>query len=246
MAVRHTLEQERRFYVVASVLLLLATVVGFREFLLHGKGAGGIAIKPQILATVVFHGIVMLVWVALLLLQSLLVLTGRRRLHMTLGALGGLVAIAVVLSGLAVAPLAARYNPEGYEVFGGARYFLAFSLTAPVVFGVLVSIGFAWRGKPAVHRPMMLLATVAMMTGSFDRWPYLERLITLVDGYVPVVHWGPMLLFGALLFALHAAMTRKPNPWFAIGYTGVFVATLLATAIAGSATWNDIASLVAP
>jgi hypothetical protein len=246
IAARRVLQQERRFYVIASIVLLLATVVGFREFLLHGKSAGGHSIMPQILTVVVIHGVAMLMWVVLLLVQSLLIVTGRRRIHMTLGLLGAVLAGAVVILGLAVAPLAARYNPAGYEVFGGARYFLAFSLTGPVMFGVLAAIGIAYRGRPDVHRPMMLLATVAMMTGSFDRWPYLEHLIAFSHGNVPVFHWGPMLLFGAALFALHAAMTRRPSRWYAAGYAGVVITTLLSSVVAGSAAWNEVAALVAP
>jgi hypothetical protein len=245
-AARRALEQERRFYVIASFVLLLATMVGFREFLMHGKGAGGISIKPQILTVVVVHGIAMLTWVALLLVQSLLIVAGRRRLHMTLGLLGAVLAVAIVILGLTVAPLAARYNPAGYEEFGGARYFLAFSLTAPLMFGALAGIGISYRGRPEVHRPMMLLATVAMMTGSFDRWPYLERLIAFTHGNVPVFHWGPMLLFGAALFALHAAITRRPSRWYAAGYACVVIATLLSTVVASSAVWNEIAARVVP
>ncbi len=48
-AVRGVLQQERRFYVVASFALLLIAAVGFRQFLMHGKGADGIPITPQIL-----------------------------------------------------------------------------------------------------------------------------------------------------------------------------------------------------
>lgn len=243
---RSTLAQERRFYVIASCAVLFATVVGFHEFLFHGRGAGGVAIMPQILTVVVIHGLAMLAWVVLLVVQSLLIVGGRRRIHMVLGQWGAVLAGAIVILGLAVAPLAARYNPAGYEEFGGARYFLALSLTAPVMFAALVAIGIAYRGRPDVHRAMMLLATVAMMTGSFDRWPYLERLIAFTHGYVPLFHWGPMLVFGAALFALHAAMTRRPSRWYAVGYGGVVIVTLLSSMVAASARWDKLAALVVP
>lgn len=39
--------QERRFYVVAAFALLVVTLVGFRQFLMHGKGAEGFTIPPR-------------------------------------------------------------------------------------------------------------------------------------------------------------------------------------------------------
>lgn len=243
---RRILERERRYYVVASCILLAGTLVGFRHFLIGGNGAGGMPITPQILALAVVHGIAMLMWILLLLTQSLLIVNGRRRLHMTLGRWGAVLAGAVVIFSFVVAPLSARYNPGLYEAFGGARYFLAFSLTAPVLFGIFVAVGIAYRNRPDIHRPLMLLATTAMMGGSFDRWPYVDRLIALTNSNVPLVHWGPMLLLGALLFALHAAMTRRPSRWFAIGYVVIVITTQSSVLIAGSAAWDQIAALAVP
>ena len=57
---RIQLAQERRFYAVAAFLLVAITAYGFRQFLLHGKAAGGNPMTPQIVALVVVHGIMML------------------------------------------------------------------------------------------------------------------------------------------------------------------------------------------
>jgi hypothetical protein len=244
--VRGVLQQERRFYAVASFLLLLITVVGFRQFLLQGKGADGIPITPHILRLVVIHGLAMLAWVVLLFVQSLLIVAGRRRLHMTLGLLGAVLAGAIVILGTTTAVLSARYNPALYEDFGGARYFLTFALTAMLLFGALAAIGIAYRRRPDVHRPMLLLATVASMTGSFDRWPFIPWLMVVTHGNVPMFHWGPTLLLGAALLALHAAMTRQLSRWHATGYAGVLVVTILSTVVARSAAWNQLAALAVP
>lgn len=242
----NTLSRERRFYAIAAGLLLLVAVIGFRQFLMHGKAAGGLPINPHIVVAVVIHGVAMLAWMVLLLMQSLLIVTGRRRLHIVLGRFGVALAVAVVLSSVALAPLSAHYNPASYTHFGGARYFLAFALAAPLMFSILVTAGFAYRARPDVHRPMMLLATVAMMTGSLDRWPYLEHLIAFSNGYVPVFHWGPMLLLGALLFVLHAMMTRRPSRAYALGYAGVLGTVLSVVVVADSMWWNTLAARVVP
>lgn len=246
VAARGVIQQERRFYVVAACALLLVTVVGFRQFLMHGEGADRIPITPHILPLVVIHGLAMLAWVVLLLVQSLLIVAGRRRLHMTLGLLGAVLAAAIVILGTATAVLSARFNPALYEDFGGARYFLTFALTAMVLFGALTAVGIAYRSRPEVHRPMMLLATVALMTGSFDRWPFIPWLMAVTHDNVPLFHWGPMLLLGAALLALHAGMTRRLSRAHIAGYAGALAVTLLSTVVARSAAWNQLAALVVP
>jgi len=72
---------EHLFYVTAGTLMLILTTVGFRLFILHGKGFGGGEITSQILPLVVAHGLAMFSWVTLFLVQSLLILNGNRRLQ---------------------------------------------------------------------------------------------------------------------------------------------------------------------
>jgi hypothetical protein len=54
-----TVRSERLFYVVAGSVMLIATLVGFRSFLAHGKGIGGGEITRQIVPLVVVHGLAM-------------------------------------------------------------------------------------------------------------------------------------------------------------------------------------------
>ncbi len=118
-------------------------------------------------------------------------------------------------------------------------------LASPLMFGALVAVGIAYRRRPEVHRPMMLLATQSLMTGSLDRSSYMARLTALVHGNVPVFHWRQILLLGALLFVLHAAMTRRTSRYYAAGYASLAVGSLLSVVVAHSTTWNQIAALVA-
>jgi len=244
VADRGALRQERLFYVVAAFALLVITIVGFRQFLLHGRSIGGAPITPQIVPLVVVHGSAMLGWVTLLFVQSLLIFTRRWRLHIMLGRVGAVLAAAIVILGVTAAPLSAHFNPAIYTPFGGAKFFMALALAGPVMFGALAAVGIANRRRPEVHRPMMLLATLAIMTGALDRWPYMARLSALVHGNVPLFHWGQILLLGALLFALHAAMTRRASRYYAMGYAGLAIMSLLATVVARTAAWNQIAGLV--
>jgi len=240
------LERERQFYVVASAAFLFLTIVGFRQFFLHGKSIGGEPMTPRIVLLIVAHGLAMLGWVTLLLVQSLLIVSRRTRIHMKLGIAGAVLAGAIVILGVCVAPLSARFNPRIYDDFGGARPFLVLALTSIVAFGALAAIGLANRRRPKVHRPMMLLATLPLMTGSIDRWPHFPWLLALAHGNVPLVHWGQILVLGGLLFVLHAAMTRRASRPYAIGYAGLAVVLFGSAVVFHSSQWDQIARLVAP
>src|SRR5215469_11815658 len=111
-ALGRTLQSERRFYVVAGSVMLVATAVGFRLFLAHGKGFGGGEITRQIVPLVVVHGLAMFSWIILFLLQSVFIANGNRRLHMRIGVGGAVLAGIMVPLGSVAAILSVRYNPE--------------------------------------------------------------------------------------------------------------------------------------
>ncbi len=245
IAERSALEQERRFYAVASFALLVVTAVGFRAFVLHGESAFG-AFTPQIVGLIVIHGLAMLGWVALLLVQSLLIVTGRRRLHMTLGRLGAGLAALIVVAGLAAGTLSVHFNPALYDDFGGPRYFLAIMVSEMVTFGALVAAGVGYRHRPEVHRPLMLLATLSLMGAALARWPHLAWLRTVVNGNVWAMTYGQMLVLGAALFALHAAMTRHAYRPYVVAYSCLAAVSLLTVAVGCSAAWDQIARLAVP
>ena len=167
------LAAERLFYVIAGCVMLVATVVGFRLFLAHGKGFGGGEITHQIFPLVVVHGLAMFSWVVVFLLQSILILNGNPRLHMRIGVGGAVLAGVMVPLGSVSAILSARYNPDIYQLLGGPRFFLATMLGEMLSFGVLVGVAVIHRRRPEIHRPMMLLASLMIISGSLGRCPYI-------------------------------------------------------------------------
>jgi len=234
-------DRERLFYVVAAGLMLVFTAGGFRNFYLHGKAPWG-NMTAQIMPLIVAHGLAMTSWVALFLLQSTLILTGRRRLHLVIGPLGGVLAVGIVILGATVAPFSVRFSPQVYAALGGPRPFLATMWVQMLSFGTFVGLGLAYRRRPEVHRPMMLLATIVIQSGSLGRFPYIENLAAFPPLYV----WGPVLLFGALLFVLQWGMSGKPNRWYLMGYAGLVMASILSVAVGSTVFWNRMASTFAP
>jgi hypothetical protein len=229
------------FYVLAAGVMLIFTAGGFRNFYLHGRAPWG-RMTTQIMPLIVAHGLAMSGWVVLFLVQSSLILTGRRRFHLVIGPLGGVLAAAIVILGTAVAPLSVHFSPQVYATLGGPRPFLARMFVQMLSFGTLVGIGLAYRRRPEIHRPMMLLATIVIQSGSLGRFPYIQDLAAFPPLYV----WGPVLLFGALLFVLQWGMSRIPNRWYLMGYAGMVMASFLSVAVGRTALWNRLFSTFAP
>jgi hypothetical protein len=235
-------DRDRVFYVIAAVTMLIFTAGGFRRFYLHGKAPWG-DITHQILPLVVLHGLVMSAWVMLFLAQSTLIVLGYRRIHMqVLGRAGAILAPLVVIVGTAGAASSVHFRPEIYAPIGGPRFFLAMMLMQLACFAAFVGIGLANRRRPEIHRPMMLLATIAMMSAPMGRFPYTEVL-----GFRPPLYvMGPPLLLGALLLLVQWAMSKALNRWYLAGLAGITTASFLSVAVGNSTVWNHLVSGFVP
>ena len=70
-------------------MMLIFTAGGFRNFYLHGRAPWG-GMTSQIMPLIVAHGLAMSGWVVVFLVQSSLIVSGRRRLHVVIGPIGGI------------------------------------------------------------------------------------------------------------------------------------------------------------
>lgn len=237
-----SVRSERLFYVVAGSVMLLTTVVGFRSFITSGKAVGGGEITRQIVPLVVVHGLAMFTWMTLFLVQSIFILNGNRRIHMRIGVLGAALAGVMVILGSATAILSTRNNPESYQLFGGARFFLAIMLGEMLGFGTLVAIAVIYRRRAEIHRPMMLLASLMIVSGSLGRCPYIGDFAIMRPLYV----LGPALALGALFLLLQWAMVRVVSRWYALGYSAIVVASFAFIVVGHSSLWNQIVGAIIP
>lgn len=236
------INSDRFFYLFASSLLLAVTAGGFRSFLFRGTGPGGGQITSRILPLVVFHGLAMFGWCALFLLQSLLMITRNRRLHMALGRVGAVLAAVIVVLGALTAALSVHFNPANYKAVGGAISFLAIMLSQIFCFGLFVGLGVVYRRRAEIHGPMMLLATVAVSAGSLARFPYSSWL----SGVAPLYSNGPMLILAVLFFVLQWKLSRAASRWHAAGLAGLAVVVLISVVVGQSSAWQQIAGAIVP
>ena len=235
---------ERVFYLFAACLLLVIVAMGFQKFYLHGRASNGGPVTEQIVPLVFLHGAAMSAWIIAFIVQSSLIVSGNRKLHMSLGIAGVVLAGFLVLVGVTTAIASVHYNPDGYKDLWSARRFLSFMLTNIFGFGILAAIGLKFRRRPEIHRPMMFLATlfVAGPAGLF-RIPSIAGLV------MSTIHsmfalWVPMLILAVFLLLIKWLITRTWDRYFALGVAGIMVTCVLQAFVAYSAWWYHVAGWV--
>lgn len=172
--------------------MLVLTLVGFGDNLLTDIHQPSNS-DPKFIV----HGLFSLAWMLLLVLQAALIRSRNLRLHRKLGLAAAVVAAAVVLSTLYVFA----------EVWKGwaalEPLFRANRLLLPG-FGLLVWLGYRFRGRPDWHKRLMLLATFLMMEPVLSR-AFDPLLVPFMQDWpesrIDAAFWPFLLIVWSGLFA---------------------------------------------
>jgi hypothetical protein len=170
---------DRRFFCGLAIVLLFTVFAGFsRSYYLNDFVATPFALTR----TLHWHGAVFSGWMVLLIVQTSLIASGRRELHRGLGVIGGVLAAAMVWLGIYVA---VSRTASGAMADQGVPplLFLAVPVIGMVVFAGLVGAALYFRRQPALHKRLMMLATLELVTAGISRLPLVEA-------------WGPLGFFG--------------------------------------------------
>lgn len=229
------------FHSAAGVAMLVIAFAGFQPFYLRGEGMGGRTISAQLFPLVLAHGVAMTAWVILFLVQSLLIPTRNRRLHMKLGWGAIAVASVVAVSGFMVAVQSVRPVPE-LPFWGMAyRQFLLVMLAEVTLFTFFVLAGVLSRKRPEIHRAMMLLASLSILAGATVRMPILFPIFG-EGGWMGI--FGPIFTLGAVFLLVRSLLSRAFDRWFAAGYAAMIVLYVAASKFAVSEAWSWLAEAV--
>ncbi|HEY9155474.1 MAG TPA: hypothetical protein VIM69_10105 [Opitutaceae bacterium] len=233
-----------RFLYLSFALLLFALVLlGFRQFFLHGRAVSGQELPPSVRSLLIIHGVAMTGWMALFIIQPLLIVGHNRRLHILLGMFGtALAALIVVLGTWTAIATTKRIDTDLVRYGLHRRQFMAVPLIDILGFLTFVGVGIWKRKRPEIHRPMMLLGTLAMMAAATNRIPQFRGLgATNILGHLFGPHLVPLAI-GVLFLATKSVLTRTIDRWFAIGLAASVVVSILCMQIASSAAWDRIAT----
>jgi uncharacterized membrane protein len=132
------------------------------------------------------HGLLFITWIAVMLVQPMLVRQGRSRLHRKLGWIAIPLAVAMAVSGLGVGTFAvSRDLAAGVGDFAYSQ--LLGVAAAMTIFVTFVAIAIAARKKPDWHKRMMLLATIAVLWPAWFRFRHLLPALPRPDIILGVV-----------------------------------------------------------
>ena len=167
---------ENLFFSGMAVVILVSVFVGFAPSYYLAKVFNAPPL-PNLLVHI--HGVVFSLWILLLIVQTSLVSAGRTDVHRRLGMAGfGLACLVVVLGTLVATENLVNNYPSAPSEQEDSRAFYAVALADMLMFSTLIFFAFRNRFNPAVHKRLILIATLAILDAAFDRWK------------VPVPWWG--------------------------------------------------------
>lgn len=145
--------------------MVIAVFVGFsRSYYL--KGLYGTPALPTLYHV---HGLLFTGWMVFLVVQTGLVASRRTALHRRLGVAGGVLAAAMTMAAMAMTMDLARRSAAAPTDVGLAFTIVPFMTV--IVFPVLVGIALFYRRQPEVHKRLMLIATLELVTAGVARIP---------------------------------------------------------------------------
>ncbi|MDO1451408.1 hypothetical protein Q0590_34350 [Rhodocytophaga aerolata] len=233
------LNSEGWFYIIMAVIVIVIAFAGFGPAAISTESRRG-----PLTWAVVSHGAIFGAWLLLFLTQTILITKRKLALHRLLGYMGAFLALLMVLSGYITAIAMAR---RGYDLSGDLirgkgdpLELLVFQLGDLLSFTILVGLAIWYRSTPAVHKRLMLLATIASL---------MPAALTHIIGHSPVLReiTAPIILLPLfmLLFAravyerLSRGSIHPISLWVALA---LFVwANLRAVVIGPSDAWHNFA-----
>ncbi|MBL9032804.1 MAG: hypothetical protein JNM80_14005 [Phycisphaerae bacterium] len=239
------MDAARWFYAFAGVVMLGCVLVGFQQFFFHGRAYPSRPITPPIKWLVIAHGVSMSLWMVLMIVQPMLVAMRKRRVHMAVGKAGALLALAIVVLGVMVSVAQARVLPPDARIMGyEPKPFLAIPLLSVVFFGAMVGLAIWQRRRPAVHRALMLSATLGTLSAALNR---IDALNNLYVGTIWETVFGPFLaavVLGVVLLGIRCVVVRRLDRELALGVGLVTAWSLLIVVVARTEAWYGFASLL--
>jgi hypothetical protein len=221
---------DRGIYTWAALIAVMIVFAGFaRTYYL--KSVFG---TPALSSLVHLHGLVMTLWFTLFVVQVRLVATARVALHRRLGFLGGVLAATVVAVGTLTAITAAR---NGATPGPPPLVFLTIPLGDMVVFAILVSLGLAYRNRMAIHKRLILLSTLSMLTAAIARIP----LEIVRNGGLPLFFsLTDLCVIGCVIF--DTVKHKRLHPAFGWGFLFIIGSQAFRFWLSGTPQWLRFAT----
>lgn len=230
----------KSFYVWMAGAFLLVAFGGFVPTYWAPQVEGAFHAPP----VVHIHGALMFIWTCFYFVQAALVASDRTHDHRAWG-MAGIALFTAIACVIPVSELAVLKRDEARGMGEAARHFAAVTLCAwPLLVG-LFTLAIVNVRRPAVHKRLMTLLMVALMTPAIAR--VFLTVMAPAGGAMgpppPGVSIPPALVADLLLVA---AMVRdwrilgRPHAVYAIGGSVLLAQQVLTVPFAGTTAWMTI------
>lgn len=222
--------RERLFYVGMAAAILITVFAGFsRSYFLKAQFG-----TPPLSLLLHVHGLVFTSWILLFLAQTTLVAARRTDIHRRLGVFGGVLAALLLILGTATAII--RVKAGSAPVPGVPPLaFLAIPFFDMVVFAILVGGAFHYRHRANLHKRLMTLATIALLSAPIARLPFEFMKVG------PPAFFGLTDLFIVALVAYDLVAWKHIHPATLWGGLLIVASQPLRLMISGTAAWMAFA-----
>jgi|ERR1700733_6140569 hypothetical protein len=226
MAVEHELTRSQYRWIAIGAGIIAATGFArtyYLRFLFH---------TPDLPPLVQIHGAIMTLWCIGFIIQTWLIEARQIRLHQRLGI--GMAALATIVVLLGETLTVNGVAREGrLHQLGKFHYLLGINSVNLLLFAVLVGLGIAFRGKPDVHKRLMVLAAVTLLA------PAVARIVLLFT-HKPLPQFLAFYTCLLLCVAVDTLRHRRLHSVFAIGALIVIIAFQLSYLVVQTPTWMKI------
>lgn len=221
---------ERRFFLAMALALAICTFAGFARtyYLMRYTDAADLA------PLVHLHGALFTAWILLFGIQAGLISARRADIHVWTGAMGLILALAMVVLGIIVA-ITRSQPPRSVPLT--REQFLIFPFIAIGLFSLFVGCAFANRHRPDHHKRYILLATINVV------FPAFSRMTSLIP-MLPRGAIGAMIISDIFLAALAIYDLRsrgRIHPVTLWGGALTLICEPLRFMIARSSWWEGLA-----
>jgi hypothetical protein len=184
-----TVPAGQRFYVGMSAAFVAVAFLGFLPTYWVPLVGGTLTVPPIThVHALFFYG-----WTLLLLRQTWLAAQGELGRHRELGVAGVALATGMLFVGLNAAATSVRLA-EAAGAGEAGRKFAIVSVTAILLFAVLVAIALLNVRKPEVHKRLMLIATASILQAAVGRMFLLVLNIPRQPGEILAAHPPPVFV----------------------------------------------------
>ena len=238
VSTQQRLASERKFYTRMAIFLVLVVLLGFGpSFYLRGIVPPYPRPNPTLPPSVVLHGVVFSIWMAIFVAQTQLIAARKHWLHMRLGI--AWIAFAIFMIGIMYSTAVWQVSRANQPPFATPLEWTIVPLAVIPSFAFLIEEGWRRRREAQWHKRLMLGAAILVVFGpGFTRIPLAPPTFA---GFFVQLYAGLLLLY-APLFVWDRRTNGKVHPATWTGLGACAIAAAIPMVLIGTHSWDLIAA----